>query len=96
MFYDADIPKSLYHMGKDTLEHARALMILSRYSLVDAKETTSCVPDGSLSAHSMHPVLHQWCKHLSNGRERAALVKYSMGVQHNGNSLPEPGQAGRV
>ena len=45
---------------------------LSRYSLADAMEGSS--------SHSMHSVLHRWCRRLAEGEERYALGCIATGI----------------
>jgi tetratricopeptide (TPR) repeat protein len=58
-------PDWLLRLVENELEFLSSLQLLSRYSLVDAKEDAS--------SHSMHAVLHEWCCHLAEGGERSVL-----------------------
>lgn len=58
--------ESLLEIAKDRLAYAEAISLLSRYSLADAKVgSNSC---------SMHPVLHKWCRRLTQDDECYALA----------------------
>lgn len=53
--------ESLLEIAKDRLAYAEAISLLSRYSLADAKEGSN--------SYSMHPVLHKWCRRLTQDDE---------------------------
>lgn len=53
--------ESLIEIAEDELAYAEAISLLSRYSLADAKEGSN--------SYSMHPVLHKWCRRLTQDDE---------------------------
>ena len=59
-------PGWLRRIAENELEYWEAMQLLSRFSLVDARDDKS--------GHSMHSVLHAWCGHLSAGEERRGLL----------------------
>ncbi len=61
---DIETPDWLQRLAESELDFLGALQVLSSYSLVDAKETSS---------HSIHSVLHKWCYQLAEGSERRVL-----------------------
>ncbi|CAG8979288.1 hypothetical protein HYALB_00012671 [Hymenoscyphus albidus] len=63
---DIEVSEWLLRVARDQLSFLRAMRMLSRYSLVDSRESTA--------SHSMHAVLHKWCFLLSEGSERKDLV----------------------
>lgn len=65
-------PSWLLRVVENRLKFSSALVILSRYSLVDLKEETS--------SHSMHKVLHKWCYSLSTSSERAELARIAISI----------------
>jgi tetratricopeptide (TPR) repeat protein len=69
---DIEVPDWLLLMTENQLKFSSALRLLSRYSLVDAREETS--------SHSMHAVLHKWCYQLCADRERQALSVVAVGI----------------
>ncbi|PSN58583.1 hypothetical protein BS50DRAFT_133092, partial [Corynespora cassiicola Philippines] len=62
---EMNIPKWLSTIAEDGLMYAKAVGLLSRYSLADAREGSN--------SHSMHSVLHRWCGQLAEGEERYEL-----------------------
>ncbi|KAJ9644080.1 hypothetical protein H2199_003948 [Coniosporium tulheliwenetii] len=69
---DMEMPGWLLRLAGSDLKFLGALQLLSRYSLVDAKEETS--------SYSMHSVLHEWCCQLAEGRERKTLSWLAAGI----------------
>ena len=59
---EIDTPAWLLSIAEDELAYADAIGLLSRYSLVDGREDSN--------THSMHSVLHQWCRRLVEGKEQ--------------------------
>ncbi|KAF2231522.1 hypothetical protein EV356DRAFT_490220 [Viridothelium virens] len=80
--FDRDEPVSdtLFRIGESRLAYASAIKILSRYSLVDANNPSQATLTNSESGHSMHKVLHQWCKQLSQGQERIAMAMHALAL----------------
>ncbi|KIX05611.1 uncharacterized protein Z518_03583 [Rhinocladiella mackenziei CBS 650.93] len=67
-----NVPEWLKRLAENELDFYETLGLLSRYSLVDAKE--------EVSSHSIHPVLHKWCYHLANQREAEVLAWLAAGI----------------
>lgn len=64
--------RHLAELADSEIKFNRALRLLSRYSLVDARE--------SFSGHSIHPVLHEWSLHLTRGPEKIPLLYLAMSL----------------
>ncbi|KAL9079075.1 MAG: hypothetical protein Q9157_002001 [Trypethelium eluteriae] len=77
---DEPVSDTLFRIGESRLAYASAIKILSRYSLVDANNQSQATLTHSESGHSMHKVLHQWCKQLSQGQERIAMAMYALAL----------------
>ncbi|OAG12932.1 TPR-like protein [Paraphaeosphaeria sporulosa] len=69
---EMDVPRWLSQAAEDELAYAEAVGLLSRYSLVDAREGSN--------SHSMHSVLHRWCGRLVEGQEKHVLGCIAAGI----------------
>jgi tetratricopeptide (TPR) repeat protein len=69
---EMDVPTWLLAVAEDELTFSEAMGLLSRYSLVEGKEGTD--------SHSVHSVLHRWCRYLAEGEERQELVCLAAGL----------------
>ncbi|PSN73791.1 hypothetical protein BS50DRAFT_617077 [Corynespora cassiicola Philippines] len=69
---EMNIPKWLSAVAEDRLMYAKAVGLLSRYSLADAREGSN--------SHSMHSVLHRWCGQLAEGEGRYELGCLAAGI----------------
>ena len=69
---DIDTPTWLLEIAEDELAYTNAVGLLSRYSLADAREDSN--------SHSMHSVLHRWCKRLAENEERYDLGCIAAGI----------------
>jgi hypothetical protein len=69
---DVEIPLWIQRVAEDKLEFLETLQLLTRYSLVDARLDTS--------SHSLHAVLHEWCRQLVQGDEARTLSLLAIGL----------------
>lgn len=67
---DRELLLRIAEVGKSGLTFSAALMLLSRYSLVETRE--------GVSGHSIHPVLHEWSLHFEKGPKHASLLYLAM------------------
>jgi tetratricopeptide (TPR) repeat protein len=69
---EMDIPACLLAVAENELAFAEAMGLLSRYSLAEGKEGTG--------SHSMHSVLHRWCRYQADDEERYKLGCLAVGL----------------
>jgi tetratricopeptide (TPR) repeat protein len=62
---ETDVPAWLLAVAEDELTFSEAMGLLSRYSLAEGREGTD--------SHSMHAVLHRWCRCLGDADEQTEL-----------------------
>ncbi|KAF1360965.1 TPR-like protein, partial [Lizonia empirigonia] len=58
---EMDVPAWLLAVAENELAYGDAMGLLSRYSLAEGREGTD--------SHSMHSVLHRWCRYLTKDEE---------------------------
>jgi len=69
---DTDVPAWLLAVAEDDLAYGDVMSLLSRYSLAEGREGTD--------SHSMHSVLHRWCRYLAKDDERQELGCLAVGL----------------
>jgi tetratricopeptide (TPR) repeat protein len=67
-----DVPAWLLAIAQDELAFGEAMGLLSRYSLAEGKDGTD--------SHSMHSVLHRWCRYLVGQEEQQELGCLAAGL----------------
>jgi tetratricopeptide (TPR) repeat protein len=67
-----DVPAWLLAIAQDELAFSEAMGLLSRYSLAEGKDGTD--------SHSMHSVLHRWCRYLVGKEEQQELGCLAAGL----------------
>ncbi|KAF2848245.1 TPR-like protein [Plenodomus tracheiphilus IPT5] len=69
---EIDVPAWLLAVAEDNLAYSEAIGLLSRYSLAEGGEGTD--------SHSMHSVLHRWCRYLAEDEEQQELGCLAAGL----------------
>jgi tetratricopeptide (TPR) repeat protein len=79
MVAETDVPAWLLAVAEDELAYSEAMGLLSRYSLVEGREGTD--------SHSMHAVLHHWCRYLAEEEEQLDIGCLAVGLVASSVSL---------
>ncbi|PZC89039.1 TadD, Flp pilus assembly protein TadD, contains TPR repeat protein [Pyrenophora tritici-repentis] len=69
---EVDAPAWLLAVAEDELAFGKAMGLLSRYSLAEGREGTD--------SHSMHSVLHRWCRYVAEKDEQQELGCLAAGL----------------